>query len=100
MVKHGPNGHCLGATHHGQGDFTFHPKTEYICEDLSIDPSLFPCSRAADHTFSGPILICAGSRQIYVTGTATGDGSLLRPPTALCPESAAKHQKLNNIWQY
>jgi hypothetical protein len=24
---------------------------EYICADLSIDPSLFPCSRAADHTF-------------------------------------------------
>jgi hypothetical protein len=26
---------------------------EYICADLSIDPPLFPCSRAADHTFSG-----------------------------------------------
>jgi hypothetical protein len=24
---------------------------QYICADLSIDPSLFPCSRAADHTF-------------------------------------------------
>jgi hypothetical protein len=26
---------------------------EYICADLSIDPSLFPCSRATDHTFRG-----------------------------------------------
>jgi hypothetical protein len=26
---------------------------EYICADLSIDPTLFPCSRAADHTFQG-----------------------------------------------
>ena len=26
-------------------------KAEYICADLSIAHSLFPCSRAADHTF-------------------------------------------------
>jgi hypothetical protein len=31
-----------------------HLKAEYIGADLSIDPSLFPCSRAADHTFAGP----------------------------------------------
>jgi hypothetical protein len=35
------------------GDSALHTKAEYICADLSIDPSLFPCSRAADHTFSG-----------------------------------------------
>jgi hypothetical protein len=30
---------------------------EYICADLSIHSSLFPCSQTADHTFSGtPIL--------------------------------------------
>ena len=28
-------------------------KAEYICADLSIRHSLFPCSRAADHTFQG-----------------------------------------------
>jgi len=28
-------------------------KAEYICADLSICHSLFPCSRAADHTFEG-----------------------------------------------
>jgi len=32
------------------GDFALHPKAEYICADLSIHSSLFPCSRAADHT--------------------------------------------------
>src|SRR5277367_3152695 len=35
------------------GDAALHTKAEYLCADLSIDPSLFPCSRAADHTFSG-----------------------------------------------
>src|SRR5580658_6150020 len=30
-----------------------HRKAEYICADLSIDPSLFPCSQTADHTFQG-----------------------------------------------
>src|SRR5258708_1170903 len=35
------------------GDFALHPKAEYICADLSIASSLFPCSRAADHTFAG-----------------------------------------------
>src|SRR5580704_8493056 len=35
------------------GDFALHPKAEYICADLSIHSSLFPCSRAADHTFEG-----------------------------------------------
>jgi hypothetical protein len=35
------------------GETALHLKAEYICADLSIDPSLFPCSRAADHTFSG-----------------------------------------------
>src|SRR6202041_39842 len=28
-----------------------HPKAAYICADLSPRPQLFPCSRAADHTF-------------------------------------------------
>ena len=28
------------------------PKAEYICEDLSSRPQLFPCSRAADHAYS------------------------------------------------
>jgi len=32
-------------------EFALHTKAEYICADLSIDPSLFPCSPAADHTF-------------------------------------------------
>ena len=35
------------------GDAALHTKAEYICADLSIDPSLFPCSRTADHTFPG-----------------------------------------------
>jgi len=29
------------------------PKAEYICADLSIAPSLFPCRRAADPTLAG-----------------------------------------------
>jgi hypothetical protein len=32
------------------GDAALHTKAEYICAGLSIDPSLFPCSRTADHT--------------------------------------------------
>jgi hypothetical protein len=35
------------------GEFALHTKAEYICADLSIDPSLFPCSQTADHTFQG-----------------------------------------------
>ena len=35
------------------GGSTLHTKAEYICADLSIAPSLFPCSQAADHTFPG-----------------------------------------------
>ena len=35
------------------GETVLHLKAEYICADLSIHPSLFPCSRAADHTFAG-----------------------------------------------
>ena len=31
-------------------------KAEYICADLSIRHSLFPCSRAADHTFREPLV--------------------------------------------
>jgi hypothetical protein len=38
------------------GDSALHSKAEYICADLSIDPSLFPCSPAADHTFSGNLI--------------------------------------------
>ena len=34
---------------------TLHSKAEYICADLSIDSSLFPCSRAADYTFIGGV---------------------------------------------
>jgi hypothetical protein len=34
-------------------DNTFALIDEYICADLSIDPTLFPCSRTADHTFAG-----------------------------------------------
>ena len=30
-----------------------HTKAEYICADLSIHSSLFPCSQTADHTFWG-----------------------------------------------
>jgi hypothetical protein len=32
------------------GESALHTKAEYICADLSIDPSLFPCSQTADHT--------------------------------------------------
>ena len=35
------------------GVSTLHPKAEYICADLSIHSSLFPCSQTADHTFPG-----------------------------------------------
>ena len=35
------------------GVSTLHTKAEYICADLSIHSSLFPCSQTADHTFQG-----------------------------------------------
>jgi hypothetical protein len=35
------------------GESTLHTKAEYICADLSNDPSLFPCSQTADHTLPG-----------------------------------------------
>src|ERR1700678_1228643 len=43
------------------GDSALHSKAEYICADLSIDPSLFPCSPAADHTFAGVPGVCSFS---------------------------------------
>ena len=35
------------------GVSTLHTKAEYICADLSVHSSLFPCSQTADHTFWG-----------------------------------------------
>ena len=42
------------------GDFALHPKAEYICADLSIAPTLFPCSQTADHTFQGKAMTGKG----------------------------------------
>lgn len=46
------SGRARSATHHGQENL-LHTKAEYICTDLSIASSLFPCSRVAGHTFAG-----------------------------------------------
>ena len=45
-----------------------HSKAEYIAADLSIAPKLFPCSPAADHTFSGTDKLRVAAAMISVRG--------------------------------
>jgi hypothetical protein len=57
------------------GVSTLHTKAEYICADLSIHSSLFPCSQTADHTYAGTCRVAIPNQR--------SEG----PNTLDCPES-------------
>ena len=67
-----------------------HRKAEYICADLSIDPSLFPCSQTANHTFSEPRNVTCTIRRLHVhvkCAPSTSDLAILLQVTM------AKHRR-------
>jgi hypothetical protein len=55
---------------------TLHPKAVYICADLSSRPKLFPCSRAADHTF---VTVSRAPARSEPTGSGPNGGLPKRP---------------------
>jgi hypothetical protein len=62
-------------------DSTLHSKAEYICANLSIGTSVFPCSRAADHTFrelhADRLVVAQSGRALFadLTGDVIRSGS-------------------------
>ena len=69
-----------------------HLKAAYICADLSIDPSLFPCSRAADHTFLGVQL--AESSYLNLANTNNRQSATSRTTKATLGQSCGGNPRL------